>query len=126
MITNRNGIFGEIYANRFLRDKDYDIIQTNYCTKHGEIDIIARDNNCRDKRGKPIVFVEVKALTNTDFMLPREKVNLEKQKHIHYAARSFIIRYKIDVPIRFDVIEVYLDGKEIPGADKIVHLEGAF
>ncbi len=126
MITNKNGIFGELYANRFLRDKGYDILCTNYRTRRGEIDIVARDNNSTDKRGKPTVFVEVKALSDTTLILPREKVNLEKQKRILSAAQTFIVTYKIDTPIRFDVIEIYLDGKEIPGADNIVHFEAAF
>lgn len=126
IIRNRNGAFGELYANRFLRDNNYDIIHTNYRTRRGEIDIIAWDNSACDKRGKTMVFVEVKALTNTDFMLPREKVNLSKQKRILSAARTFIVVNKIENPVRFDIIEIYLDGKEIPGADKIIHLKSAF
>ena len=126
IIRNRNGAFGELYANRFLRDNNYDIIHTNYRTRRGEIDIIAWDNSVRDKRGKTMVFIEVKALTKTDFMLPREKVNLTKQKHILSAARTFITINRIGNPVRFDIIEIYLDGKEIPSAEKIVHLKSAF
>lgn len=126
IIRNRNGAFGELYANRFLRDNNYDIINTNYRTRRGEIDIIAWDNSVRDKRGKTMVFIEVKALTKTDLMLPREKVNLTKQKHILSAARTFIIINRIENPVRFDIIEIYLDGKEIPSAEKIVQLKSAF
>ncbi len=126
MITNKNGIFGELYATRFLRDNGYDIIRTNYRTRHGEIDIIAWDNSASKKEKRTMVFVEVKALSDVSLGLPREKVNSEKQKHIISAAKTFIVTYKIDCPVRFDVIEIYLNKNEIPSAENIVHLKDAF
>lgn len=126
MITNKNGIFGELYANRFLRDNGYDIIRANYRARHGEIDIIAWDNGNVKKDARTMVFVEVKALSDVSLGLPREKVNSEKQKHIISASKTFIVSNKIDCPIRFDVIEVYLSKGEIPDALNIIHLKDAF
>ena len=41
MDINRTGLWGEIYAARFLRDNGFDLIAGNYRRRVGEIDIIA-------------------------------------------------------------------------------------
>ena len=41
MEINKTGVWGEVYAARYLRDNGFKIITANYRTRHGEIDIIA-------------------------------------------------------------------------------------
>ena len=51
MHTTTRGLAGEVLAARFLREKGYRILSSNYHSRFGEIDIIAVD-------GSYIVFVE--------------------------------------------------------------------
>ena len=76
MKSQAKGKLGECIARIYLRLHLYKILEKNFRTNTGEIDIIA-------KKGETIVFVEVKFRTNTEKGLPREAVN-----------------------IRFDVIEI--------------------
>ena len=107
------GTWGEIEACKYLKKKKYKILAQNYKNKLGEIDIIA-------KKAKTIIFVEVKTKTTLEFGRPCEMVNETKQEKIRNVATLYLIQnHFIDVPIRFDVIEV-LSEKEIN------HIENAF
>jgi putative endonuclease len=95
----QKGREGEELAEKFLREKGYNILETNWRFRHKEIDIIAvRDNE--------IVFVEVKARKNTDFGQPEEAVNHKKQKHLIDAAEAYMIEKNLDLDVRFDVISI--------------------
>lgn len=115
MNKRRFGIIGEKIAQGYLLNKEYEILETNFYTKRGEIDIIA-------KNGKCIVFVEVKTRTTLKFGTPAMAVNSIKKKHIRSVAKTFIYinrLYRYDV--RFDVVEVFI----INGKCEINHIEGA-
>ena len=103
---------GEAGAVKFLKKQKYKILERNFTTKLGEIDIIA-------KEGGTYIFAEVKARTGQMFGLPREAVTAEKQRKIRRLAQEYLIS-KNDYPalMRFDAIEV-LDGK-------IEHIKNAF
>lgn len=58
---------GEEIACRLLKEKGYRIIETNFRTRFGELDIIASKDNF-------LVFVEVKLKKGTDFGLPEEMI----------------------------------------------------
>lgn len=106
------GDIGENKAVKYLTDKGYEIIETNYKNKIGEIDIIA-------KEGERIVFVEVKARTTAKYGYPREAVNEFKQRKIRMVAESYLKSKRLlNSYIRFDVIEIL--------AGKITHLISAF
>ena len=95
----QKGREAEMLAVKFLKEKGYDILETNWRFRHKEIDIIAiRDNE--------IVFVEVKARKNTHFGQPEEAVNRKKQKHLIDAAEAYMIDKNLDLDIRFDVISI--------------------
>ena len=53
MNTREIGYQGEKRAVDYLKSIGYEIIKTNFYTKFGEIDIIAKEETC-------IIFVEVK------------------------------------------------------------------
>ena len=114
-----NGAFGEVYAARFLREKQYTLRYGNYRTRMGEIDIIAQD-------GETLVFVEVKTRSAGSIALPGESVGREKQRRLTMAASQYI-RNRGNVshmPSRFDVVEVYLDA--YGALQDIRHIENAF
>ena len=108
------GNTGENMAAMYLRLRMYKILERNYYSPVGEIDIIA-------KKGETYIFLEVKYRRDASKGLPREAVNIYKQNKIrrtaqHYLAANNINEYNTD--IRFDVVEIL--GKEIR------HLKAAF
>lgn len=93
---------GEKMAQKYLKKQKYKILETNFNTKLGEIDII-----CLDKKEKQIVFVEVKAKTSDYFGLPREMVDEQKQHKIERVATLYLMQtHQTDVNFRFDVVEI--------------------
>ncbi|MFN3966325.1 MAG: YraN family protein [Endomicrobiia bacterium] len=89
---------GENKAIDFLKKKGYQILETNYRTRFGEIDIIAEENN-------DIVFIEVKTRTNYSFGAPQLAVDLRKQKKIIKTALNYIKTKNIlNKNFRFDVV----------------------
>ncbi len=93
---------GEKMAQKYLKKQKYKILETNFNTKLGEIDII-----CLDKKEKQIVFVEVKAKTSDYFGLPREMVDEQKQRKIERVATLYLMQtHQTDVNFRFDVVEI--------------------
>ncbi|MCL6628515.1 MAG: YraN family protein, partial [Armatimonadetes bacterium] len=69
------GTQGEILAAKHLESLGYEIIERNYRSQFGEIDIVASQNG-------DLVFVEVKTRRNAKFGYPSESVNLKKQQKI--------------------------------------------
>ena len=111
------GKLGEDCAAKFLEAAGYTIVARNFRIRSAEIDIIAQIENV-------IVFVEVKARSNTLHGLPSEAVTIRKQKKIIEAASVFLQDEKFcDCACRFDVIEVYLRGEQV---EEINHIENAF
>lgn len=106
------GDIGESLAEQYLLDKGYEILETKYKNKIGEIDIIAKDGN-------RIVFVEVKARATARFGYPREAVDYRKQQKIQMVANIYLKSHKLfGCYTRYDVIEIL--------AGKITHLIAAF
>lgn len=90
----------------YLIEHGYRILERNYRTKQGEIDIIAKD-------GKYLVFLEVKYRKNEKLGYPSEAVSYAKQRRISRVALGYMNhhRYSIyDTPVRFDVAAI-LDGE---------------
>lgn len=111
------GKLGEDSAAKFLEAAGYTIVARNFRIRSAEIDIIARIDNV-------IVFVEVKARSDIRHGLPSEAVNLRKQKKIIEAASVFLQDERFcDCSCRFDVVEIYLSGKQV---QTINHIENAF
>jgi len=112
------GRFGEERAARFLRLHGYRIVETNYSCRLGEIDLIAR-------KGRYLVFVEVKLRKSGDFAAAREYVTPSKQKRILSTAAVYLAQNETELQPRFDVIEIYAPQGE-KGKITINHIEDAF
>ena len=111
------GKLGENLAVAYLENHGVDIIKRNYRQKSGEIDIIARDQEC-------LVFVEVKTRKSLRFGQPFEAVTPRKQAQISRVALDYMTRTKLsDQAVRFDVISIVMtkDGKP-----EIEHLTNCF
>lgn len=112
----RNGLLGEIYAARYLRENGFYIMSANVRSRLGEIDIIAMHENC-------ICFVEVKTRSKNSLAKPSEFVDKHKQKRIASVAKQYLQK-EPDLSARFDVIEIYLDG--VGDIHDINHIINAF
>ena len=73
MAKNNLGQWAEQKAVKLLMAQNYEIVQINYFSRFGEIDIIA-------KTAQELVFVEVKARTPTQMGQAFEVVTLSKQR----------------------------------------------
>ena len=113
------GDWGEALVADYLRRHGFEIVASQYRCRMGEIDLIARD-------GEILCFVEVKMRTSTEHGLPREFVGPKKQQRIRTAAASYIARFDLDCPVRFDVAEVYADDTLDASKARIEYLEAAF
>lgn len=99
----------EALAARHLEKRGYRIIEKNYRTKHGEIDIIAREEDT-------VVFVEVKARRNNRFGNPKRAVTTEKQRKISMVALQYLkTTGQLKARARFDVVAVHpsADGERV-------------
>ncbi len=115
MVTNKRkfGDLGEKIAIKFLKNKKYKIVETNFKNKTGrmlgEIDIIAQDIQANE-----LVFVEVKTREYNKFKdtLPEENITSMKLKKLVRVANFYLQNKKLTAAqYRFDAISVWLDLK---------------
>lgn len=111
------GAWGETVAAAYLRKKGYRIVQQNFSTRFGEIDLIVQD-------ARYIVFVEVKTRKSDRFGAAREAVDLHKQRRLIATAEQWLQRNPTNLQPRFDVVEIY--GEEDLPVRSIEHIENAF
>jgi putative endonuclease len=94
------GKSGEDLAVEELERRKYEITARRYRTRHGEIDIVARD-------GDTVVFVEVKARATAECGTAAEAVTRAKQRRLVRMAIEYIAHNDIhDLPLRFDVVAI--------------------
>jgi putative endonuclease len=112
---NDLGKLGEELAVDFLQQNGYDILETNWTFQKAEIDIIAQKENT-------LAIVEVKTRSSLEFGLPQDFVKPKKIQLLVKAVNEYLISNDLDLEVRFDIISVYKEDKEL----KIEHLEDAF
>ena len=113
------GAWGEALAAEYLRKKRYQILEANFRTRIGEIDLIASNRQY-------LVFVEVKLRKNADFAMAREFVDYRKQGKIRSTAQLYLAYHPTRLQPRFDVIEIYAPEGLETKSPVINHLEDAF
>ncbi len=114
------GNLGEEYAAKFLMGKGLRIIERNFKTNFGEIDIIAENR-------KILVFVEVKSkesYSNSQF-LPEYNITPKKKRKLRKLCEFYLSskKYPYNQKWQIDVIAVYIDKSS--GNYKINHIESA-
>ena len=113
---SRLGNLGEDLACRELTQHGYVILARRYRTRHGEIDIVARD-------GKVLVFVEVKARSHDRFGGPLAAITAAKQRKLTLMALDYLARsHTTGMACRFDVVAVTVEDTRT----RIEHLTDAF
>jgi putative endonuclease len=113
--TARKGVAGESRAAAYLASGGWTILERNYRTRAGEIDIIA-------ERDDEVAFVEVKSWGSLPPAELEHSIDARKQRRIAGTARVFLARQPrfSDRRLRFDVIFLGREGEEIR------HIEHAF
>ena len=97
----------------------YRIVERNYRSRFGEIDLIAEN-------GAYLAFVEV-ILRKTDYFgQAREFVDLRKQQRIRATAMLWLEAHETALQPRFDVIEIYAPDGTDTKKPEVRHLEDAF
>ena len=97
----KQGTACEQTAAAYLETQGYRILEKNFYSRYGEIDLIADDTGV-------LVFNEVKYRTDTAVWSPEEAVDRRKQRKICKTADYYRLRHQIaeDTPCRFDVIAI--------------------
>jgi putative endonuclease len=117
-MTNHNqlvGGFGERVACRYLVSQGLVLLDRNWRSRAGELDVVARD-------GADVVFVEVKTRRSTRFGQPVEALVPAKVRRLRTLARMWLSDNDVRCErVRFDVISV-LVGRSVA----VRHLRGAF
>jgi len=123
MSPKQIGILGEKIAERYLKNKGYQILDKHYSFRisgspqRGEIDIVA-------KKGDIISFIEIKTLAGSNQIAsPEEKVNFSKQRKLRLMAESWLMKKRIPLNSKWqiDVISLIITQ----GKAKIWHFENA-
>ena len=114
--TRSVGNSGEDKAWSFLTSESYRIIERNFRTRSGEIDIIAQKDDV-------LVFVEVKTLPSGDAETLAHELDIRKQRKIIKTANFFLVNHREynSSKIRFDVIVI-----DMPDLPPVYHIPNAF
>lgn len=99
------GFYGEQLAVNYLSEHSYSIVERNFRTRMGEIDVIAQKANT-------LHFVEVKTRIGTIKGMPYEAVTPTKIRHLMKAAQSYVLlNQKTGDKLSLDVISIILDSQ---------------
>jgi putative endonuclease len=119
-MSNRKKIVGrcgEDAAGKYLTASGYMILTTNFRTRYGEIDIMAKKDDLP-------VFVEVKTLMLHTVAYPENSKTLRKQAHMHSAAEEGLLGHP-GSGVSWQVVVVALEGTPV-GKAQIVRFENVF
>ena len=108
------GKLGEEMAGRFLRERGYQILTTNYRCPKGEVDIVAKD-------GEEVVFVEVRTRRSQGFGTPQESLTGPKVRRLVATCQDYLQGYGgADTNWRIDLVSVRLDqGNRLKDIDHL-------
>ncbi|MCL2625205.1 MAG: YraN family protein [Cystobacterineae bacterium] len=116
MGCRERGRKAEEVARRFLEARGYVILEQNFCSRGGEIDLVVQ-------KGNLVCFVEVRMRSRAKFCLPLQTITPKKQRRIILAALQFLREHPCGGrALRFDVVSILGEGRFA----HIEHLPGAF
>ena len=110
------GQAGEKHIAKLLKRRGFRILEMNFHSRFGEIDIIAEDRQY-------IVFVEVKTREKGSLVQPFEAITPQKQRRLLLTAETYLAVHPITLQPRFDAAAVYTEQGKIVGEE---YLENVF
>ena len=103
------GNLGEKLALKHLKNKGYKILNRNFRSKLGEIDVIAIDSSSTISGKDTLVFIEVKARWSKKFGLPEEGITSWKIRRIIKAGQYYkLLHPELPEALRIDVVAIEL------------------
>lgn len=103
MDRKKLGQLGEELAEKHLVSLGYQVIEKNYQTPLGEIDLIAWHKG-------DLVFIEVKTRSSNLYGTAADAITTIKQKRLYRLANYYLQRKSLrEIPCRFDVVLLQAD-----------------
>ncbi|MCU0380723.1 MAG: YraN family protein [Chitinophagaceae bacterium] len=115
-IHNETGKQGEEKAARWLRKRDFEILERNWRCGHLEIDIIAT-------KDQYLHFIEVKTRTSNHFGYPEEEVSRGKLRHMIDAGVAWLALHHGWKRVRYDILAIRLNTA---GKDEYLLIEDVY
>ena len=112
----RTGKIGEEIAKEYLKKKGFKILEQNYKTKYGEIDLVCQ-------QGKELVIVEVRTKVGENFGTPEESLDKRKLRKLWLNAQSYAARKKWKGAYRVDAVCIVLAPSKYKVPERIEHYE---
>jgi putative endonuclease len=98
---------GESAAAAWYEAHGYEVVDRNWRVREGELDLVLR-------RGRTVVFCEVKARSTAAYGLPAEAVTVAKQRRVRALARQWLSTTGArPAVVRFDVAAVLAGQVEV-------------
>lgn len=92
-----SGAQAEQWAAQYLLRQGLQLVEQNYRTRFGEIDLIMKEAGV-------LVFVEVRLRSNEDYGGAAASIDAHKQRRVIIAAQQYLTRLARIPPCRFDVL----------------------
>lgn len=106
-VTSKAGRFGEDFACNLLLQKGYKIIDRNFRSRFGEIDIIASKEDY-------LIFIEVKTRWNLNYGYPEEAVNEKKLWKIRKTAEYYLMNHtNATNKIKIEIVSLLIENNTI-------------
>jgi len=108
----------ELQALNYLQANGLELVQRNFHSRFGEIDLVMTDADC-------LVFVEVRYRNSNHYATAAESVDRHKRRKLVLAA-SFYLRcdkQRANWPVRFDVVAL---DQSASGDQQLTWLRDAF
>ena len=101
MTSGTTGQDAESLACDYLQTRGLVVVERNYRSRFGEIDLIMHDRDC-------LIFVEVRYRRQAHYGSGAESVDARKQARIVACARHYLLRHPraAERPCRFDVVAI--------------------
>lgn len=100
------GKIGENLALDYLKSHNFSILNKNFRSKFGEIDLVVEKNRC-------LYFVEVKTRSNLNHGAPYEAINKRKIYHIKKAAEYYLLKNSYpDYRLKIAVFSILIEGEK--------------
>ena len=120
-MENKNaekGKKGENAVAEYLEKQGFKIVERNYYSRYGEIDIIAEN-------GRTMVFTEVKTRAGNAMVKAVFAVGISKQRKIIKTAQYYLMTHDVsrETDYRFDMAEVVMCSEKIT---EMNYISGAF
>jgi putative endonuclease len=110
------GARAEAFAAAYLETRGLVVLERNFRTRRGEIDLVARD-------GATLVFVEVRKRRSAAFGGAAASITRDKRGRLIAAAEAYLARFGEAPACRFDA--VLIDGASPPRVQWLRDVFGA-